>query len=159
MSFDSTWPNATADSTNNESHPPPEPGEYSVTVQDARAFTSKAGNEVMIVEFCVLDGPRAGYVWSDVRGFKSEAAAGVAKSFCAALGVSHAEVTSLKELDYALKLVVGFYYKVAVVQNGQYTNVYVNERLDGSAVPASDVPNGDVPTHVPSTASDESVPF
>jgi hypothetical protein len=77
MSFDSTWPNATADSTNNESHPPPEPGEYNVTVQDARAFTSKAGNEVMIVEMRVLDGRVQGYVWSDVRGFKSEAAAGV----------------------------------------------------------------------------------
>jgi hypothetical protein len=97
-------------------------------------------------------------VWSDVRGFKSEAAAGVAKSFCAALGVSHAEVTSLEELDYALKLVVGFYYKVAVVQNGQYTNVYVNERLDGSAAGESDVPVGEVPTHA-ATVAGEDIPF
>jgi hypothetical protein len=156
MSFESTWPNATADS-NGESNPPPEPGDYNVAIQDARAFTSKAGNEVMVVELRILEGSRAGYVWSDVRGFKSEKAAGAAKSFCAGLGVSVEEVGSMEELDYALKLVIGNYFKVKVVQNGQYTNTYVNDRL-GEQV-ASDVPNGDVPTHVPSTASDESVPF
>jgi hypothetical protein len=155
MSFASTWPNASTEG--GESNPPP-PGSYSVSLQDARAFTSKAGNEVMITEFRVLDGPKEGYVWSVVNTFKTPGAAGVAKSFAASLG-ANIEVGTLDELDAELKLVLGTYYDVAVKQNGQYVNTYVNGRLTGAEVPASDVPvdeaafvttpvegdNGDVP--------------
>ena len=154
-SFASTWPSATvAPDGTAESNPPPEPGEYEVSVQNAKAFTSKAGNEVMVIELRDL---ATGYVWPVLNGFKSDKQTEVAKSFAARLGVSVDEVASLEELDYALKLVIGSYFRVAVVQNGQYLNTYVNERLASVALP-SDVPEGDVPTHA-TDADDTPIPF
>jgi hypothetical protein len=153
--FASTWPNASTEG--GESNPPPEPGTYSVSLQDARAFESKAGNEVMVTEFRILDGPREGYVWSVVNGFKTPGAAGVAKSLAVSLGAD-VEVTSLEELDANLKLQIGLYYEVAVKQNGEWVNTYVNGSLTAGQVPESDVPNDNVPTHV-TTATGDDVPF
>jgi hypothetical protein len=66
---------------------PARPGTYSVALTDARAFTSKAGKEVLVCELRIVDGAQEGYKWSVLMGFQSEGAAGVAKSFCSGLGV------------------------------------------------------------------------
>jgi hypothetical protein len=84
--FASTWGSASTNPQDQDDAPPPV-GKHSVSLDDARAFTSKQGNEVLVAEFRVLDGPHEGVKWSVLHGFKNEKAAGVAKSFCAELGV------------------------------------------------------------------------
>jgi hypothetical protein len=86
MTFSSTWSSASTNPQDQDDAPPPV-GKHSVSLDDARAFTSQKGNEVLVAEFRVLDGPHEGVKWSVLHGFKNEKAAGVAKSLCASLGV------------------------------------------------------------------------
>lgn len=156
MTFSSTWSSASTNPQDQDDAPPPV-GKHSVSLDDARAFTSQKGNEVLVAEFRVLDGPHEGVKWSVLHGFKNEKAAGVAKSLCASLGVDVESVPGIDELNDALKPHVGSYYSVDVQQKGQWFNTYVTGRLDGSA-PVSDVPSDDVPTHVQGVDTSD-VPF
>lgn len=138
-SFNSdAWKNATTDQL--PENEPPEPGNYMVTVRDAGAFTSKAGNDIVKAELEILPGNEyAGHRWTVISGFKSEGATGVTKALCSRLGVRIDDVASLGELDTELRGVIGQYYEVAVKQNGEYRNTYVNDRI--TAAPSSDVPS------------------
>lgn len=129
-----------ADIDNTADSKAPEPGVYETSVQDARAFTSEKGNDVMVVELRVLSGPEEGHTWSEVRGFKNEGSIKAAKSMCARLGVDVASINSLDRLDTALETVIGQYYAIEVKRNGEYLNTYITGRLT-SAPPKSDVPN------------------
>ena len=135
--FADTWANAPVDGDSND---PPDPGTYYVSVQDARAFVSKAGKDTMVVEFRVLDGPKEGYIYPVFFGFE-ENRVGITKKFVASLGVDIDQPT-LEALDAALKLIVGTYYTVDVVQRGTFRNTFVNGRMTGAEVPTpvSDVP-------------------
>jgi hypothetical protein len=155
MTFSSTWGSASTNPKDQEDAPPPV-GTHSVSLDDARAFTSKAGNEVLIATFRVLDGPHEGVKWDVVMGFSSEGAAGVTKSFCQSLGVDvdSVEASSIENLNDALKAHLGTYYGVDVVQKGISFNTYVTGRLDGSA-PVSDVPADGAPAHAPASKEDQ----
>lgn len=138
-----------------ENSEPPDPGLYEVSVQDARAFESKAGDDILVVEFRVITGPLTGHTWGVVNTFKSEGAVKVAKGMCSRLGVDVDGIGSLDELDTAVKAVLGNYYAVEVKQNGQYRNTYVE-------APLSDVPKQGIPGMPDATApaaDDEPVPF
>lgn len=155
MTFDSTaWQRADINSDDNATAP--DPGTYEVKVTDGRAFTSKAGNTVLIVELEVLTGPAAGHRWPEVRGFKSDGQVKAAKSMCARLGIEVGEITSLDALDTAVKAVIGSYFGVDVVQNGDYRNVFVGDRL--TATVPTDVPfnEGEFET---APVTDDDVPF
>jgi hypothetical protein len=148
--FASTWGNASTNPQDQDDNDPPAPGTYSVALTDARAFTSKAGKELRIV-----DGAQEGYKWSVLMGFQSEGAAGVAKSFCSGLGVDVDNVEPpIENLNAALKPHVGDYYSVDVYENKGYVNTKVTARLDGST-PVSDVPSDNVPTHVQAADGDD----
>jgi hypothetical protein len=157
MSFSSTWGSASTNPQDQEDAPPPV-GKHSVSLDDARAFVSEKGNEVLVAEFRVVDGPHEGVKWSVLHGFKNEKAAGVAKSLCASLGVDVEGIgPDIAELNDALKPHVGSYYSVDVKQKGQWFNTYVTGRLDGS-VPVSDVPSDGAPSHGSSVDTSD-VPF
>jgi hypothetical protein len=156
--FASTWSQASTNPQDQADADPPV-GKHSVSLDDARAFTSKQDNEVLIAEFRILDGPQEGVKWSVIHGFKNEKAAGVAKSFCQSLGVDVDSVgPNIAELNDALKPHVGSYYSVEVVQRGRFLNTYVNGRLDGSA-PVSDVPADGAPAHEPVPTATDDIPW
>jgi hypothetical protein len=143
--FASTWGNASTNPQDQDDTPPPV-GKHNASLDDARAFTSKQGNETLVAEFRVLDGPHEGVKWSVLHGFKNERAAGVAKSFSQSLGVDVESVTGIEELNEALKPHVGYY------------NTYVTGRLDGST-PVSDVPADGAPAHEPVPTDTDDIPW
>jgi hypothetical protein len=48
MSFSATWGSASTNPQDQDDDAPPPVGKHSVSLDDARAFTSKAGNEVLV---------------------------------------------------------------------------------------------------------------
>jgi hypothetical protein len=114
MSFSDTWPNATVDDQPDRTQPP-EPGTgYTVIVRDAKALTAKnSGEDWVIIELEGIDGAAAQQ-------------AGFTKRVVRDLGVDIDSISgaSIEELDQALKPVIGQYFSVDVVQNGDYRNTY-----------------------------------
>jgi hypothetical protein len=123
MSFDDTWASATVEDQPDRTQPP-EPGLYTVAIQDAKAITSEAGEDWVIIELEGIDGAAPNTEWSVLQGFKSPQQAGFTKRVCRDLGVDIDAVGSLDELDTALKPIVGRYFTVQVKQNGEYRNTY-----------------------------------
>lgn len=131
-----TWQAASIDQQDG-SNEAPDPGPsgkatFDVALDDARAFVSKAGNAVIVLDLRVTGGPMDSYQWSELRGLKTDGQVKAAKATCARLGVDVGAVTGLEDLDALLKERVGNFYEIDVVQNGEYRNVYVQG-------PASDV--------------------
>lgn len=135
-----TWQSTSIDQ--NDETEAPEPGAYDVTVTDARAFVSKAGNAVIVIDFQVLGGQSHGHQWTELRGLKTEGQIKAAKATCARLGVDVDTVFGLEDIDAQLKGCIGLYYTVEVKQNGEWRNVYVQGRCD-TPPPTTDVPAGD----------------
>jgi hypothetical protein len=127
MSFSDTWPNATVDDQPDRTQPP-EPGTgYTVIVRDAKALTAKnSGEDWVIIELEGIDGAAAQHQWAVLQGFKSAQQAGFTKRVVRDLGVDIDSISgaSIEELDQALKPVIGQYFSVDVVQNGDYRNTY-----------------------------------
>lgn len=162
--FDPTaWQQADINTTE-ERTGPPEPGTYVVALEDAKAFTSKAGNSVMVLDLRVTGGDADGYAWGEVRGFANDGQIKAAKATCSRIGVDVDHVTSLDEIDELLKQHVGEFYEVNVVQNGDYRNVYVNGHASGDfQAPQTDVP-ADTSDFEPAASPaggvpDEDIPF
>lgn len=135
-----TWQNASIEG--GDQTEAPDPGVYDVTVTDGKAFVSKAGNPVIVVELQVLGGSSHNHQWAELRGLKTEGQVKAAKAMCARLGVDVDNVFGLADIDAQLKGCVGLYYTVEVKQNGDYRNVYVLGRCE-TAPPGTDVPAGD----------------
>jgi hypothetical protein len=136
VSFSETWPKATADGSENND-PPPE-GSYEVALVDTSAFVSKKGAEIVKLELRVVSAHENGHEWTELRSFASQGAANAAKAACSRLGVDVESVSSLEELDAELKQLVGRYYEVSVVRNGEYLNTYVeHETTAQHAAPAA----------------------
>jgi hypothetical protein len=123
MSFNDTWASATVEDQPDRTQPP-EPGLYTVAIQDAKAITSEAGEDWVIIELEGIDGKAAEHRWSVVQGFRTPQATGFTKCVCRDLGVDIDAVTSLDQLDTALKPIVGRYFTVQVKQKGEYRNTY-----------------------------------
>jgi hypothetical protein len=125
MSFSDTWADATVEDQPDRTQAP-DPGLYTVTVTDAKAITSKAGDDWVIIELEGIDGAAAEHQWSVLQGFKSPQQAGFTKRVVRDLGVDIDTIdgTSISDLDQALKPVVGTYHTVEVKQNGEYRNTY-----------------------------------
>jgi len=142
-----------------QSNDPPAPGKYDVVIADARAFTSKAGNDIAIVEWNITGGPQAGYQWPSLYGFKNEGQIKVAKSMCSRIGVDVDTIAGLEDLDRALKGTVGEYFQVEVTQNGEHRNTYVQGRA--GAQRASDIPEDGAftPAATGPVGSTDDVPF
>lgn len=147
MSFEDTWANASVDQTDDNS--PPD-GMYDAALVDAGAFTSKQGNDVAKLEFQTVDKQ---YDWTMILGFGSPKQAGFSKATCMKIGVNVESVSSLDELDEALKAQVGGFFEVTVERNGEYVNTYVNDGATPGDVPP--------PDPVPATAcfGDDDIPF
>lgn len=144
MSFDQAWAAAgDVDDQQTDNTDPPEPGVYDVALTDFRAFESKQGNEVLVVDWQVIAGPLKDYAWTQLGGFKTEGSAKAAKSMCARLGVNVAQVTSLAQLDQEGKAQIGGYYQVEIVQNGEWRNLYVQQKLQPGGPGTSDLPDND----------------
>jgi hypothetical protein len=117
---------------------------------------------VIVLEMKVVGGPLDTYQWTELRGLKSEGQIKAAKATCSRLGVDVESVFGLEDIDAQLKALVGGYFEIEVVQNGEWRNVYVQGRA-GKA-PASDVPS-DFPTKEEAAAAvtgakdDEDIPF
>lgn len=146
MSFNAgVWEKAEAGSDSQ----PPEPGVYEVALDGLRAFTSKAGNDMVVVEVRDL---KDGYMWAVLGGFKSPGAVGMTKEMCLSLGVDVADVSSLDGLNDRLQGAAGQYFKVEVEQNGDYRNTRFLHRIE------SDVP-ADVSEAVAAAKADDDIPF
>lgn len=159
MSFSSTWPTATADAP--AGGDAPDPGLYTVAVIDAKAFTSKKGDDWVVVELRAIGGPAADHEWPLLLGFKSQEQANFTKRACRDLGVDVDNIAGLDELDGALKqTAVGRYFNVEVKQNGEFRNTYLQGPAEGvqgdldDAGPAS-APNGGGE----GLADDDDIPF
>lgn len=125
-----------------ESNDPPKPGEYEVVIAGARAFTSSKGNDIAIVEWNITAGPLTGYQWPDIYTFKNEGSIKAAKGMCARIGVDVEQVGALEDLDAALNARVGEYFRVKVVQNGNFRSTYVLGRANEQLAPrGSDFPD------------------
>jgi hypothetical protein len=135
-SFDDTWATATVEDQPDRTQPP-EPGLYTVAITDAKAITSQAGDDWVIIELQGIDGAAAEHNWSVLQGFKSPQQAGFTKRVCRDLGVDIDAVGSLDELDSALKPIAGRYFTVQVKQNGEYRNTYFQGQVStDEALPA-----------------------
>lgn len=134
MSFGEHWGSVSVDQDGQGEAP--EPGVYDVTLDDAKAFTSKGGKDVLVFEFRVVSGQAMGHRWDEFYAFNNAARTKTAKSVCSRMGVPIDEVASLPELDAEVKRLIGGYFEIEVVQNGEYRNVFVQ----GRATPSSDLP-------------------
>lgn len=135
---------------------PPQPGEYEIEITSGKFFTSKAGNDVITLGMRVTRGDDAGYEWTELRGMASQGQMKAAKATCSRLGIDVDDIKSGDALDQALKACVGRYYSVRVVQNGDYRNVYINERVTAH----QDAITGDWRQEAASaTTVDDDVPF
>lgn len=165
MSFPTdVWQSTNIDQDDNPGAPDPGPdgkATFDVALDDARAFVSKAGNAVIVLNLRVVGGPLDNYQWGEVRGLKSEGQIKAAKATCARIGVGDLDtVTGIEDLESRLKEHVGTYYEIEVVQNGEYRNVY----FQGKSTP-SDVPNDLLPSKQEAAAAiagataEEDIPF
>lgn len=131
------WSSTTVDSNNTSDAP--EPGTYEVLLQDAKAFTSKAGEDYVALELKVATGEHAGHEWTELRSFRNEGAVKATKATVARLGMNVDEIATLDEFDSQLKQLVGTWYTVDVVQKGEYRNTYINGKVNNEPV-TPDVP-------------------
>lgn len=132
------WQQADPDSF--DTSEPPAPGTYEAEFVNGRAFHSKGGNDIVVVTFRVLSGPRAGHAWDVLHGFKNDGQTKATKGTCSRLGVNVETVASLEDLDAALKAKAGEYFTVDVVRNGDYVNTYVKDRVRADTI-RSDIPD------------------
>ena len=141
MTFDAQkWSDADPSADFEQKDPPP-PGLYDVSVENARAFTSKQDKDFLVIELRAVSGRLEGHEWSVLFGFETEGAIKFAKGACERLGVDVAAVASLDELDTAVKGVVGEYLEVEVKQNGEYLNTYIQQRVTPGEPGTSDIPD------------------
>ena len=151
MSFTETWQSA---STNDERPEAPDPGNYDVRLEDAKALLSKKDEAWVILSWRVMSLRNKDHQWDELFGFRSQKAASITKKTIGLLGVDVDAVSSLDEIDSALKGLIGRMYEVEVKQSGQYRNTYVlgpaAEQPPAQATPGGDptTPESD-PDHVP----------
>lgn len=152
--FTQIW--ASADSSASEG-PPPEDTYDPCALLDADVFTSKKGERWFKATWRVLDGEHKGHEWDDLGGFKTPKQAGFTKDKIAALGVDVDSITDEDALKDALGAVIGGYYELRIVQNGEFRNTYVEGR-SRSDEGSSDIPN-DLPEPAVEPTDDEDIPF
>lgn len=141
-----------------ENNDPPNPGIYDVVIQDAKAFTSKSGIDLVVVEWNITSGPQTGYSWGDMHGFKNEMAVGFTKAMCMSIGVDITGVGQLEDLDASLRQRVGEFYTVEVKQGKKgFRNTYVLGQATQGAL--SDVPSGGFETAATGASADDDLPF
>lgn len=151
MGFDDTWAQADPDAVGNSEDNAPDDGTHDAALIEGRAFTSKGGNDMVVLEWQTVDRQ---HQWPSLHGFKTQEAANFTKKTCRDLGVAIDDVASLDELDSLLKEHVGEFFEVEVKRNGDYINTYIN---GGGVKPVADVPADVSPDPVP--AGDDGVPF
>lgn len=151
------WNTTTVDSNNTSEAP--DPGTYEVLLHDAKAFTSKAGDDYVALELKVAAGEHAGHEWTELRSFRNEGAVKATKATVSRLGLTDIdEIASLDEFDARLKKLVGNWYTVDVVQKGEYRNTYINGKVNNEPV-TPDVP-ADTSDFQPAAATgDDDIPF
>lgn len=151
--FDVNAWNAASEDGNFEPSEAPPDGLYEIMVTDFKAFESKAGKAIVVVELRAVGGAANGHEWAIVSGFGSPGAIGVTKSTCSRLGVdvAHPSITgapdpaaALAALDAAGKAAaVGQWFSVKVERKDDYTNTYIDSKLSPPAAmqpaPVSDV--------------------
>lgn len=123
MSFGDQWGAATVGE--NDRSDPPEPGIYQVAVTDAKAFTAKSGSDYLIVELRIVSGHGIGHEWSLVANLSTEGGVKAAKNISARLGLPIEHIASLEDLDREVKIPIGSYFEVEVVQKGEWRNTYI----------------------------------
>lgn len=149
MGFEDTWANASTEDSGDNA--PPD-GLYDAALMDAGAFTSKQGNDVGKLEWQTVDKQ---YQWTQILGFKNPKQAGFSKAQCMKVGVDVDGVSSLDELDEALKEKVGGFYELEVQHNGEFVNTYVRDGAVPSDLPAPDP----VPAAAPGAEFGDDVPW
>jgi hypothetical protein len=151
-----TWQNA---KVMGGDEPPPEPGTYYATVEDATVFTSSAGEDYIRMGYRIVGGADDGYTWSMLGGsFNNETATAIAKTHCARLGIDVNQVNALEELDESLKACVGRSYEITVKDNGEFRNVYVNRDVSDE-VGESDIPTPEMEPAPVGADDEDPIPF
>jgi hypothetical protein len=155
MSFSDTWAAAPVDDQQDTSQPPI--GLFTVEITNAKAITSKAGDDWVIIEVRGIDGAAQDIDWSVLQGFKSPQQAGFTKRVVRDLGVDIDTISGsdIDELDQALKPIVGTYHTVEVKQNGDYRNTYFRGPVKQETLPAEQTAAAGAATN----GNDEDIPF
>ena len=138
--FAKTWPTADPDAIGGADRPPPE-GFHIAELNDAGAWTSKAGNDTMKLTWRTGD-----FEWSSLYGFREQKNANAAKAAARDVGVNLEACDSLALLDAALKERRGTHFDVDVVtkprdDGGVWVNTYVKGEVV-SDLPAINVGSG-----------------
>lgn len=148
------WANTPIDNSGT-SDGPPEPGNYEAEITDGSYFISKAGKPIVKLTLKITSpGPVLDHEWDEIRSMHTEGGMKAAKATVSRLGIDVDTITSGEELDQALKACIGHFHEVRVVQNGEYRNTYINDRVTTmqdtlAAMPAAQ----------PASAVDDTVPF
>lgn len=154
-SFSESWGTADPDAVGGGEDNPPTDGRHDVALIEAKAFTSKAGKDVVTLKWQTVD---KAHEWTGLHGFKTQGAANFTKKTVRALGVDLDNVTTLDSLDQALTEKVGNYYVVDTKQNGDFHNTYLVEDAQPAAPDLAGLPPAPAPVVAGSTA-DDSIPF
>jgi hypothetical protein len=155
MSFNTFFHAADPDAVGNHAEDqPPGIGLFDVSLAEARAFTSKAGKDTVVLKWELNTD---GHTWPQLLGFASQAAANFTANQIRELGADPSSCTTLEQLNDELQRFVGLYYTVEVVQNGEYLNTYVRERA-GQAT-ATDVPAMAPVAAAGGVVADDDIPF
>lgn len=146
--FTSYWPTADPDAMGSSNTTPPGIGEFGCILQDARAFTSRKGDDY--VAFTLTE-VQSQHTWDVLHGFSSQGQANMTKNQAREVGVDIAATTSIEVLDAQLKACIGGYFKVEVVQSGDFLNTYIRGRVNvgGEQAAPAVVPPAQPPAQPP----------
>lgn len=134
--FDALWRDGNPDAVGGADEPPA-PGTYDpAALEGASIFTSRsAGEPWMKFQWRDL---ASGHAWSVLYGFRRPAQVDFAKSAARDLGVDVDSVNGLDELNEALGALVGSFYRLEVVDGGNYQNsTYIRGRAQTEAPTAA----------------------
>jgi len=153
LNFGAMYQNANPDAVGGDGGDPPEDGRYQVALIDAGAAISKKEKPYQKMVWQRLEDR---YEWTVIHGFGSEGSANMAKREAREVGCNVDEITSLEELDAALKAQVGGYFIVDVRTNGDFRNTYVAGTLTGDVpIDTSDMQ----PVPAAAATGDDGIPF
>ena len=158
MSFADNWKKAAEGDGKIE----PEPGDYTVIVDSAEGFYSKADKECVRVTLEIVKPPAAhpdlaGMTFDHMMFFGNEVGARISRENLSLYGIDVSKVADFDELIDVMDTIEGVEADVRVSVNGSYTNVNVQRsRTKQSDVPAATP--GDFAPPV-SANSDDPPPF
>jgi hypothetical protein len=113
------------------------PGDYVAELTEAEIFRSKSERLFLKMKFKVAEGDMTGAMFTKLHSLDAPERFGFLKTDLLVCGVA---IAKLSELPDRLKFMKDIKLKVGVVKNGQYTNYYLNGRVNTNTDTDDQVP-------------------